>query len=383
MHLGAITSVGAQTTSPVPSLPANGQIPEKTDAERREQSTLQSRATATAERQDFLLSRQTSSADHPPSLQSQPTFTTDTEGSVDSRQTGTVGEREQQRTIVDVVHARVSLGIQGAATWMDSFFGDTRYESELNESYVRFQYDVFKEEGKDLVTPRPDVRIRIILPQLKRRTRLVFSGTPKERSDFSVIGAEPDNAADEESDVSAGVQQTLLDTLKNNLSIRVGVRLHDKKPLIVFGPRYRMLFPLDSWQLRFIEEITWTNQTGWESTTTFDAERKVLENLFFRASNTWNWNEDMRGFIYDISFGLAQPIDERRALGYELINSFHTRPIHELTDVALRVRYRQQLWRRKWLFLELAPQYHFPRSNSFHGLAGILFRLEMLIGKYR
>jgi hypothetical protein len=270
---------------------------------------------------------------------------------------------------------------------MDSFFGNMRYESELNESYVRFAYDAFKEEGKDFENPKPDVRIRIILPQLRRKTRLVFSGTPKERvEEFSAIGNETENPPTEDrpdGDVSAGVQQTLLDTFRNNLSIRVGLRLHNKKPLLVFGPRYRMLFPLDSWQLRFIEEVNWTNQDGWDSTTTFDGERKLMERLFFRASNTWSWTEDKDGFIYAVSFGIAQLIDENHALGYEWINTFHTRPINELTDVALRVRYRQQLWHRKWIFFEIAPQYHFPRSNKFRGLAGILFRLEMLVGNYR
>ncbi len=331
---------------------------------------------------DAITSGQTYTSDHAP-VRSSPTVTGD---SLLSNQTGTASDLQEQQTFVDIIHARVSYGIKATANWMDSFFGDERYESELNESYVRFQYNLFKEKGAHLVHPRPDVRIRIILPQLRRNTRLVFSGTPKERTDFSAIGTEPDNALPEgekEADVTAGVQQTLLDTVKRNLSIRVGLRLHNRKPLVVFGPRYRLLFPYTFWQYRFIEEVNWTNQTGWDSTTTFDAERQLPHNLLFRASNTWSWNEDMEGLLYAVSFGVGQPIDESRALGYEWVNSFLTQPINELTEVALRVRYRQQLWRRRWIYFELSPQYRFPRSNSFRGIAGIAFKLEMILGNYR
>jgi hypothetical protein len=267
---------------------------------------------------------------------------------------------------------------------MDSFFGDTRYESELNKSYIRFRYDMFKEEGEDVVTPRPDVRIRIILPQLRRKTRLVLSGTSKERSDFSALEADPEKTASGGGrERSAGVEQTLFDDLSSNLSIRAALRIHDRKPSLTYGPRYRLLLPLDYWQLRFIEDVTWTSHTGWDSTATFDAERKLLTNLFFRASNTWNWVEGIDGVIYAVSFGIGQQLNDSRALGYEWVNVFHTRPIHELTEVALRVRYRQMLLRREWVYVEVAPQYRFPRSHSFKGLPGILFRIEMLFGNYR
>jgi hypothetical protein len=318
------------------------------------------------------------------SVRSEPTFTSEASPSEQAATEAPSGQEEQQ-TLADAVHATLSWGIQESAAWMDSFFGDRRYESELNASYVRFRYDVFKEEGSDVSIPRPDLRIRIVLPQLQRKTGIYFSGSRKEIMNFSAIGFVSGDPEEREEDhrINAGIQQTLLDTLKDNLSIRVGVRLHDTKPLLVFGPRYRMLFPLDFWQLRFIEELNWTNQEGWESATTFDAERRLAQRLFFRASNIWTWTEGTDGLLYDVSFGIRQPVNDIRALGYEWVNLFHTRPVHELYETAIRVRYRQQLWRRQWVFFEIAPQYRFPRSNSFHGLAGILFRLEMIFGKYR
>jgi len=52
---------------------------------------------------------------------------------------------------------------------------------------------------------------------------------------------------------------------------------------------------------------------------------------------------------------------------------FSHRPIEELTEVKFIFRYRQRFW-RDWLFLEIAPQYRYPRDQSFHAVPGILFQ---------
>jgi hypothetical protein len=182
--------------------------------------------------------------------------------------------------------------------------------------------------------------------------------------------------------VSAALEQTVRQTAQDSFTVRAGLQLHSGKPTLMLGPRYRVLFPLDAWTLRLVEELLWRSIVGWESRTTADLERQVAEGLFFRASNQWTWTEDVDGFIYAFTFHLGQPLSPRRGVEYEWVNLFHTEPVHELTEVVLRVRYRQQFW-REWLFFELAPQYRFPRDRSFDAVPGILFRLDIMLGGYR
>ncbi len=163
---------------------------------------------------------------------------------------------------------------------------------------------------------------------------------------------------------------------------RAGLKLHDQKPVMMLAPRYRLLLPLDIWTFRFVSEVNWTSNVGWASNATFDVERPLPHDLFFRASNSWIWTEHVKGYLYGIIFSVGQPLGPRRGLSYDWVNVFQTRPINELTEVSLRVNYRQQLW-RKWIYFDVSPQYRFPRTNSFNGLPGILFRIEMLLGNYR
>jgi hypothetical protein len=143
---------------------------------------------------------------------------------------------------------------------------------------------------------------------------------------------------------------------------------------------YRSLTRLDPWDFRFTQEVKYRTDTAWQTNTRFDLERKLPGDLFFRASINGAWYENRDGFFPNLVFSLRQAIDESHAVDYEWVNSYQTRPINELTEIALRVRYRHSFWRR-WLFGEVAPQIRFPRDMDFEGIPGILFRLEMFFGK--
>ena len=186
----------------------------------------------------------------------------------------------------------------------------------------------------------------------------------------------------EERNVTAAVERTFLDTIQQNFMVRTGLKLHKGRPMVTLGPRYRLTFPLETFTFRFLEEMTWRNNAGWDSRTTVDLERPFLQTFFFRASTDWIWTEHVNGFYYSVSFSVAQLLKDTKAFSYEWSNIFHTRPTHELLEVDLRVRYRQSLF-RDWIYAEVCPQYRFPRDHHFKAIPGILFKVEAVFGHYR
>jgi hypothetical protein len=288
-------------------------------------------------------------------------------------------EEQIETTIFDVLHGWTSRSILSSATWLDSFFGDQRYLAEYNQSYIRVRYNVFLEQGSPWLR-RPELQIRVVLPQLKERTHLEFAGTPQETTGLTATEAPSagDPFADaEDRNVTAAVSQLLRDTNRVNFIVRAGLKWHSGGPVVILGPRFRMLFPLNHWNLRFVEEVILRNDNGWAAKTTFDLERPLPHDLFFRATNDWIQADHMRGFIYDFIFSLAHPLSPKKVLEYEWVNIFQTQPVNALTEVALRMRYRQRIW-RDWLFFEAAP-----RDRSFEATPGILFRIEAMFGHYR
>jgi hypothetical protein len=290
-------------------------------------------------------------------------------------------EEELKTTIFDILHDWTSKQLLTSATWLDSFFGDQRYLAETNQSYVRFRYNVFLEHESPLLI-RPDLQVRIVLPQLKERTHLEFAGTPKETTSLNVTQAPA--ATDQftnpgDKSFTAGVSQFLRDTHRVNFVLRAGLQWHQGGPVVILGPRLRLQFPLDHWTFRFIEEDILRNDRGWSAKHTFDLERQLSQALFFRATNDWIQTDHVNGFIYDYIFNIAHPLSNKKALEFEWVNIFQTQPANALTEIDLRIRYRQRIW-RDWLYFEVTPQYRFPRDRGFEPTPGILFRLETLFG---
>ena len=283
------------------------------------------------------------------------------------------------------MHGGITRGFLTSATWLDSFFGDERHEAEINKSQLKVRFDAFREGGAGMDYRRPNFDLRLVLPQLRHKTRLVISGDPN--VDVDSTTAQPGTPGTQlakglERSVTSALQFVPLDTKRSNFSIRAGVKFHSGKFELLLGPRYRYLAHYGSWDARYTQEELWTTDVGWQVRTRFDLERPLPNDLFFRASLEGIWTENVKGYPYALSFLLRQPLDRDRALEYEWINSFQTRPTDLLTEELLVFRYRQRFW-REWLFLEVSPQARFPRDRNFEYTPGILFRLEMVFGDIR
>jgi hypothetical protein len=286
---------------------------------------------------------------------------------------------------LDVLHGGISRGFLSSAVWLDSFFGDERYEAEVNRSQLKVRFDAFREGSGGMDYRRPNFDLRLVLPQLRHKTRLVISGDPN--VDVDSTSSHPGTSATQfakgpDKSVTTTLQVVPLETKRSNLSIRAGIKFHSGKLEFLIGPRYRYLMHFGPWDARFTQEELWTTDIGLQSRTRFDVERPLPNGLFFRTSLEGIWTEKVHGYPYALSFLLRQPLDGNRALQYEWINSFQTRPTDLLTEELLVFRYRQRFW-RDWLFLEIAPQARFPRDRGFEYMPGILFRLEMVFGNIR
>ena len=315
-----------------------------------------------------------------PSLSGQPL--TGPTATAPSSPAGPSASESTDSGLVDTLHGGISRGFLTSATWLDSFFGDERYEAEINRSYLKVRFDAFREGSTGMDYRRPNFDLRLVLPQLRKKTRLVISGDPNDRDDATPAqpgGPGTNIAQTPERNLTTSLQYFPVETNRSNFSLRAGVKLHNGKLAVLAGPRYRYLVPLDPWALRFTQEFVWSTDQRWQSRTTFDFERTLPDGLFFRMTLEGLWSENVIGYPYALSFLLRQPLDHNRAIQYEWVNSFQTHPTNELDEELLVFRYRQRFW-RDWLFFEIAPQYRFSRDRSFDATPGILFRLEMVFG---
>ncbi len=280
----------------------------------------------------------------------------------------------------DELHGQLSRSLLSTADWLDSFFADPNYVHETNRSYVRFRTDLFQENyARPSFKPAFDVRLS--LPQMERKTHLVFSAepaaAPADKTPAQTVSER--FAAPEQQRITTALAYIFRTTPKESFIVSSGLQFSGLEPVVFLTPRYRSLLQYTIWALRFTQELQWKSDTEWQTDTRFDFERPLPRDCFFRTTLDGVWLATTPGYFYSLSFLVRQTLDPTHALQYEMINNFQIAPGDKLTEIAFRVRYRQSYW-REWLFFELAPQVRYPNDRNFRMIPGILFRMEMFFG---
>lgn len=280
-------------------------------------------------------------------------------------------------------HAFLSGGLAGAADWIDGFFGTVRDEEETNRTEVRLRSESLLREGGN---HEEDMKLRasLVLPRTEERLKLVFSGNT---SADDVLATDPLDELETELDGAdeggsgLGAEYFLLDELRQNAKLEAGVRFVDGDPSLRLSTRYRRNIDLDPWLLRVVERVSWLEQDGFESITTVDFDKLIGDTLLYRSRSELSWYEDRSGVFLEQNFSRAAHLNSDQAL----VTSWHTRFVTSPRDVIestrLRLRYRIRLSPR-WAFVEVGPDWIFPRDTDYSGEVAFLVRLDLFFGKH-
>ncbi len=291
------------------------------------------------------------------------------------RAAGDTAAAAPESSAVDVAHDVLSDSVNAAARWFDAFFDDPRVEQEAAYSRVKLSGGALLEAG-ERARFKGRVNARITLPRTRRRLKLIISRDDADRPLQEQDIRDTTFAASQEA--TAGLQYSVKATSGTDFSWRLGARLGGDRELFT-GPRYRKTLEFDPWLARFTESLFWGTRRGWQSRTRVDFDRVFADPFFFRWTTEAGWREDQAGVRIDSDFQFSQRLDRKRALIYEATNRFVTSPRHRLEETGLRLRYRQQIWRR-WLFFEAAPRLVFRNDDDFRPTPGLRLELQMIIG---
>lgn len=274
---------------------------------------------------------------------------------------------------IDATQEKASEYLISAATWFDSFFDNERYTAEVNRTRAKLQLTTGVDKHEDFEF-KTRLRWKLHLPSINKRLNLLISANDDE--DFNVErGAGNLNSRDDDSDLSAALQYFLLQTKSMNISTTAGFSYN----YAYAGVRYRGQYDYGSWQGRLVSRLRYFTDDGWEARNQYDIERQVSDTLLFRSTVDASWQEKENGLPHGLIFSLFQVIGADRALSYEIGNYFNTRPSYQMTDVLLRLSYRQRFY-RDWLVFEAAPQVSFPKEYDREFNPGIIFKLEAEFG---
>lgn len=280
---------------------------------------------------------------------------------------------------VDSFHAALSRSISSSADWIDSYFGEKRSEIEEENSSLRLKLSgsAGADEGTDSTVR---ASLHLILPNLENRLHL-FASSILDEDEKDIENFDPN---DDRNDTRRNFYLSMRYFIKTadsiNLSFRGGLKFHSLTPALFAGPRYSYIKKWSSWDFRFIEEMTYFTDNGWESNCSFEFEKSFTETVFYRTKYNGRWQESEPGYIYWIDNDLYYTISEKKVINYRVRTFFDRYPGNQLTYILTGVRYRQGFY-RKWLFFEVAPHVVFRKEEDYHPSLGITLSLEFFLGE--
>lgn len=282
--------------------------------------------------------------------------------------------QEVENDFLDSGQQRASELVLSAATWFDNFFDNERYVGEENRTRAKLKLSFGYSENDDFEA-KVRVNWKIHLPKLSKRANIIISAGDDE--DFNVDNSPIDgpNESEREDDLTAALQYFAKVGDKYNISTTFGGSFD----YLYAGLRFRYFQDFGSWQGRLVDRLRFYTDDGWENKFSFDLERRVSEHWFIRNTAAVNWFEDRDGLFYSYKFRTYQLLSEEKAISYEAGAYFETEPDHILSDVRLRLRYRQRFF-RDWLVLEISPQVTFPEEFDRDANPGIIVQFEADFG---
>lgn len=279
-------------------------------------------------------------------------------------------------TMADDLQKRLSAGVAGTAAWLDSFFADDNFEAEANTTSLRLGLGTFSErgEGTDF---RTRSRLRLSLPRLENRLRIVISGAS---DDFDTTDSDWEDVEQsvrgiDDDSLQAGLTYFFRQDGRRNVSLGGGLRFRSGKPGVYVRPRYRHVWNFTTWDLRFIQRLTWYSDAGLDSRTELQLERLLDSGWFFRTTGQLDWYEEEDGVFPQLKFLWRRPLSERRVLAIHWNSYFETQPSTVFDSTLFRVQYRQRVW-REWLWFTVAPQVVFPREQDYEAVPGLMLEVE-------
>ncbi|MDO8990967.1 MAG: hypothetical protein Q7U91_15185 [Sideroxyarcus sp.] len=281
---------------------------------------------------------------------------------------------------LDKQHEYLSDKLVGFVSSIDRFFGDDRHYQEANESV--FQLDVtrvfgYGGENKFVLSGRANAH----LPIAQQKLHLLVETDPDKNTTAdpkqTQLQAQTVSQTEEPQSFSAALRYVKEAAEPWHLSADGGIKFQGFKTTPFVRARASLVEPVGEWRAKLAETLFWFNTTGAGATTQLDFERTISEPMLFRATSNATWLHDKQNIDLRQDLTLFHKVDERTALLYQASAIGVSQPEERVEDYVLLVSYRYRL-HRKWTYLEVSPQLHYPREKDYHSSPSLVVRLEVL-----
>lgn len=284
-------------------------------------------------------------------------------------------------TWMDHYHGQIEEDLHGTVAWFDRFFADELI-GEADNTYSSAQMtNDFRWDEEEGFEYRLRFRLRIRLPHLKGKWRLMISGENQ---------GDP-NATRPEDPGNPGLSPLATDrrasteliydfhrTRNTILFAGAGVRINVDPSVFV---RTRLAYARElPWSVigRFSLTPYWDSRDGFGETNELEFERPFGPLTLVYWNSSTNIDESRDGWYWATDLSVLRKLSPRSAITVGAGLRGATRPSDVVENYRVYARYRRNFL-RSWLYYELEPDVNWPREDdgSRKAVLGGTVRLEI------
>jgi hypothetical protein len=291
---------------------------------------------------------------------------------------------------LDKTHDYIEEKLYTLANRLDSFFGQTRADDELNNSRLRVSNTTsFREAGKR--DNQIQFGLNLKIPQLQEKFQINLLKTKEEIEEEKKEKERKKQKAEEEKrrleeyykqfpELRPKKKKKIDPLTLWRFNADTGINVTLPLPVIFERNRLRKNFKTKKLVFRFVEELGWYTNRSWQQETSLDIDRPLNDEWLFRWINQQNWNFKPSGFRFNQGPSLIHPITKHDAISYNARAFYIYDENVFLSNYQVSIKLRRSL-HSNWFFIELTPGLDFPKLEAFKRQPFIFIKFETLFGK--
>ncbi|MCQ8897591.1 hypothetical protein NQT62_14205 [Limnobacter humi] len=284
------------------------------------------------------------------------------------------------------VHYGLSEFVDSTSRSIDRFFGTDDSLFVDNQSYLRIRQELVTTRGNS--ASDLSVRFRLDLPTAKRRIRLLIENEADDLLDRQTVNR-PNSANRffdrqlEGNNSGLGLEQRGtgdgMGRWKNSLGAGVRVRSNLDPYVRVTSQRRFVLDEEDRWELNSFNRLTYFDKRGYVARVYYDLNHPLNEAQSVRLVGQAEWQEERHATAFSQSLEYNQVLDSRTGLRYAVIALGDTARQKSVFDYVLQAYWRRDI-HKKFIFLDVVPEWHMPTEPNISDYWALIFRLEVFFG---
>ncbi len=278
------------------------------------------------------------------------------------------------------------------ASSIDGFFGNDRNFQETNKSVLQIDATRVMQQG-DTPSIGLTYRAKFHLPHAQKRFRLLLESNPDQNLPGQTLAQQL-----QQQQASLFKEVTTPDSygaalrFENQegsplqLSLDGGLKADNGQEFYTYSvhPFARSsasyIQPMQWVQLKLTESLFWFNTTGGGENTLFEVDHHFTDKVLFRSTSGAMFLIPNEYYILHHDLAIFDTVDQQASLLYQLSANGVSRPVAEVTEYVALVLYRRRI-HQDWVFFEINPQLHYPKTNNFQVTSELILRLEFMFSK--